>query len=379
MLPRYRRLTLDQRKVISNLLSQGRTAKEIAMVLNVDPTSVSKEVRRNRIKDGRGYGKCPKTDRFPHVCNACRKRYGCRLEKYEYKPVRADEMAEFRKRDPRAGLDQDEETVLAVEAALREGCPRGKGVYKALAAKGLEKRVKASTVYDWIRKGRVSPGEGGLARKIKTKKRAKKSYCYGECPESKEGRTFGDYLRFMVESHPSHAVQMDFLGSLPTDATAVLNLHLTTYRFSMLFLLPKGSMGAVSSLFSDLREMLGAESFSKLFPVILTDNDPAFWCFREIESDPSTGELLTRVFFTDPYNGNQKGAVENSNGQIRRFFPKGRGTGSLTGAYVAECCLALAGEPVASLFGMSPAEAVRKAFGDSFYALVAKAIRALNP
>ena len=44
----WKHLTLEQRKVISNGISHNYKLKEIAETLGFDPTSISKEVKRNR-------------------------------------------------------------------------------------------------------------------------------------------------------------------------------------------------------------------------------------------------------------------------------------------------------------------------------------------
>lgn len=44
----WKHLTFEQRKVISNGISHNYKLKEIAKTLGFDPTSISKEVKRNR-------------------------------------------------------------------------------------------------------------------------------------------------------------------------------------------------------------------------------------------------------------------------------------------------------------------------------------------
>ena len=44
----WKHLTLEQRKAISNGISHNYKLKEIAETLGFDPTSISKEVKRNR-------------------------------------------------------------------------------------------------------------------------------------------------------------------------------------------------------------------------------------------------------------------------------------------------------------------------------------------
>lgn len=59
--------------------------------------------------------------------------------------------------------------------------------------------------------------------------------------------------------------------------------------------------------------------FSKIFRTITTDNGSEFARLAELEAGTST-----KVYFTHPYTSCEKGAIENRNGLIRRFIPKGK-------------------------------------------------------
>lgn len=59
--------------------------------------------------------------------------------------------------------------------------------------------------------------------------------------------------------------------------------------------------------------------FSKVFRTITTDNSPEFARLAELETGTNT-----KVYFTHPYTSCEKGAIENHNGLIRRFIPKGK-------------------------------------------------------
>ena len=377
MLPRFHRFTLEQRITISRMLNKGATAQQIADVLNVDPTSVSKEVKRNRELIGQGAVPCQKTNRFPHVCDGCEKKYVCKRQKYTYRAQCADAFANDRKRATREGVDCDLETVLLVQEALRKEFPNGIGTYKALAKHKLLDRVRPTTVYGWIHRGVIDVGPQGMARQIKTKER-NKNYQYPKCPLSKKGHEYLDYLHFYQNSDVKHTVQMDFLGSPVKDRHAILVLYLDRYRFPMLFKLPKGSNKAVLELFHALTDELGIDDFRKVFPAILTDNDPAFWCFKEIEVDSRTREPRTNVFFCDSYMSNQKAGVENVNSQVRRFIRKKARVDDMSGTYIAENNIEYCKEPLKSLYGISPAQAVEAAFGKEVLDKLFAAIRKLN-
>ena len=86
-------LTFEKRKVISNAISHDYKLKEIAETLGFDPTSISKEVKRNResITIRLNTTACKKVTRWPFVCTSCSKRYNnqCCFTKYKYDAQKA--------------------------------------------------------------------------------------------------------------------------------------------------------------------------------------------------------------------------------------------------------------------------------------------------
>lgn len=73
----WKHLTFEQRKVISNSISHNHKLKEIAQTLGFDPTSISKEVKRNRESTtiGKNITNCKRIQRCPFVCTGCSKKY----------------------------------------------------------------------------------------------------------------------------------------------------------------------------------------------------------------------------------------------------------------------------------------------------------------
>lgn len=81
--------TFEHRKIINNLLSHKKSSVEIAKTIGFDPTSMSKEIKRNRYisKPSKNIGKtyCKRLDRFPFVCLDCKEKYsGCHFIQYSY-------------------------------------------------------------------------------------------------------------------------------------------------------------------------------------------------------------------------------------------------------------------------------------------------------
>jgi len=69
----WKHLTFEQRKVIANGISHNYKLKDIAEALGFDPTSISKEVKRNRdsVSIGKNITNCKKVNRWPYVCSGC--------------------------------------------------------------------------------------------------------------------------------------------------------------------------------------------------------------------------------------------------------------------------------------------------------------------
>ena len=82
--------------------------------------------------------------------------------------------------------------------------------------------------------------------------------------------------------------------------------------------LPGKSSESVLSAFVRMKSELGA-SHSKVFRTITTDNGSEFSRLSELENGTEA-----KVYFAHPYTSCEKGSIENHNGLIRRFIPKGK-------------------------------------------------------
>ena len=125
----WKHLTLEQRKVISNGICQKRKLKEIAEVLGYDPTSISKEVKRNRenITIGLNSTDCKKLTRWPYVCTGCNKRYNkqCCFTKYKYDAGKAQNKADIKLVNSRKGIDVDSYEFQKLDNIVKEGIDNG--------------------------------------------------------------------------------------------------------------------------------------------------------------------------------------------------------------------------------------------------------------
>jgi len=102
----------------------------------------------------------------------------------------------------------------------------------------------------------------------------------------------------------------------------LLTLHFVDAHYIIAYLMDNCTADAVKNAFTDLRRTLGTELYSRLFPVLLGDRGSEFSDPRSIETDEE-GEPLSRVYYCDPLQSQQKGALERNHEFIRYILPKG--------------------------------------------------------
>ena len=96
---KFEHINFEQRKIINNQITRFKeTAVNIGNLLGIDPSSVSKELKRNRIVSKEAPSNviatvCQKTRRFPYVCNGCSDKYRCRYRQYRYEATSSTETS----------------------------------------------------------------------------------------------------------------------------------------------------------------------------------------------------------------------------------------------------------------------------------------------
>ena len=371
----FKHINAEQRRVIVRMISDNKKLKDIASTLGLDPTSISKEVKRNRIRLYPVHNPkldlklCTKLDRFPYVCNSCKYRYDpCPFEKYVYKAKEAQAKADYKLIVSRRGLDSDDKEFKQLDETVKAGVENGKSIYEISLDPKVSKSV--TTIYRYINKGYLKISRMDLPYAVTYKKRKKinKKYDYKQNNGiDRSNHTYVDYLSYIHANPREFGWQLDFLGSIKSDSKSIISLIMPDLHFSLIDIISNPSADKVVKYFDRLEENLGTEQFKKIFPFILTDRDP---CFADVEGicfSKITGEERTRLFFCDPYVSNQKPHIENLNKQLRLHFPKGRSIDHLSKADVKNINIRILKQPLKSLDGSSSKEAFSAVFGkDNF-------------
>lgn len=368
----WKHLTLEQRKVISSGISHENKLKQIGKSLQVDPTSVSKEVKRNRITTSTGLkSNCKRTNRWPYVCSCCKKRYNnqCFFTKYKYDAKRAQEKADFNLLNSRRGIDIDSDEFKKLDTIIKNGIDENKSIYQIKIENNEIINKSISTLYGYINKGYLTTKRMDLPYAVKFKKRKhNKKYEYSENNKiDRTAHTYLDYLVF-IHKHPGTYVwQLDFLGAIKTDNKHILTFILPILQFTLLDIINKPDSSKIVKFFDDLEEKLGIDAFKELIPVILTDRDPNFSDIDGICFSKITGEERCKLFFCDPYVSNQKPNVENMNKQIRLFFPKGKSVDKYSKTDIKNINKTILNKPLRSLDSNTPKEAFIKVFDEDIF------------
>lgn len=369
----WKHLTLEQRKVISHGIAKNYKLKDIAESLGYDPTSISKEVKRNRdsISISSKASNCTKLNRWPYVCSGCNKRYNnqCFFTKFKYDAKSAQIKANSNLILSRKGIDVDSDEFKKIDNIVKHGLDHKKSIYQITIENKTSINKSVTTLYRYVNKGYLSSKRMDLPYAVTYKKRKhNKKYDYSENRKvDRTGHTYIDYLAYLHKHPGVYSWQLDFLGSIKSDNNVILSFILPNLHFILLDLIKNPNQNKVVEFFDDLENKIGIHAFKELFPVILTDRDP---CFTDIEGicfSKVTGEQRCELFFCDSYVSNQKPNVENINKQLRLFFPKGKSIDNYRKQEIKNINLMLLNKPLKSLDSYTPKEAFIQVFDEELF------------
>ena len=368
---KHKHLTLSDRNDIQLGLERGETFKAIAQLILKDPTTVSKEVKRNKqIRDSTSNNlPCPLLDKPPFVCNGCSKRrQNCGYQKIFYLAKQAQKQYEQTLVEAREGTPLNSQTFWDMDKIISEGVKKGQHIYHILKTHNLD--VSSSTVYRHIRKGYLSIAPIDLTRAVKFKER-RTSNLPSIPKEAKKGRSYEDFQNYLALNQLNSWLEMDTVMGR-TGGKVLLTFNLSFCNFIFARLLENKTALEVTKHLYDIKNTLheADKDFFQLFPVILTDNGGEFASVKDIEMD-IRGEI--KLFFCDPNRSDQKGRIEKNHTLIRDILPKGTSFDNLTQEDINLVCshvnsvkrAALNGKSAYELFAFTYGEEIPKLLGIS--------------
>ena len=361
-------LSLSDRALIERFLVNDYTFATIAKALNRSPSTTSREVKRHRVfsnktnpdkndcvkytgclrntlcDEGARYGclsrcklcldydcrelckvyvskHCALLDKPPYVCTGCPEQKGCKKNHAYYTAHRAH--AEYRKNlvFSRRGLHASAEELVDMGNLISPLIMKGQSINHIFSTHADEIGVSEQTLYNYIDQNAFKVRNIDLPKKVRYKKRRQKKVLTRLEYKCRRGRTYEDFKHY-TSLHPNTSiVEMDTVKGTRGQGKVMLTMIFRDNNFMLMFIMNSGTKQSVEAVFDRLTELLGVDTFRKLFPIILTDNGVEFKGPEQLEHTIH-GAQRTRIFYCDPQASWQKPHVEKNHTLIRRIIPK---------------------------------------------------------
>lgn len=354
-------LTLDERNIIEQELAKNTNFKEIAKLLSKDPTTISKEVRKHRVrKEGQAIhvnfnhcakryhchrknlcnprctkecrhcnncndvcsdfveGTCFRLTHAPYVCNGCTEKFGCKLTKYYYRALPSFNRYRQVLSESRQGINMTELELANLDKIVSPLVKKGQSISHIYKTHDIS--CTRATLYRYLSNNCFSVGPIDLPRKVRMKKRKQKK---GEPKKTlaRTNRTYEDFQKY-IELHPDlPIVEMDTVEGTK-GGRVLLTLLFRSSKLMLAYIMHEKTQAEVLRTFNMIEKDLGNELFEKTFPIILTDNGTEFGNPLSLEFNPE-GLGRTRIFYCNPRASYQKGMIEKNHEFIRYVLPKG--------------------------------------------------------
>ena len=358
-------LSYEDRCDIARMLSERQSFSAIAKYVGVAPSTISREVCRNRthvgFKNATRYGEpcvymrdcdikhmctrtcnrrcakckdfycseraclsfvemlCSRIESVPHCCNGCKKRGMCSLRQFFYRAKEAQQKYEKRLVDSRRGISASPEQIASMISTVKALSKKGQSIAHIWESHGWDMCVSKRTFYRHLDKGLYSMTALDLPRKFRYKPRKKHKVTKDKVDFS--NRTYSDFLA-LDEQEQLSVVQVDCIEGFVTNKKVILTLFFVRFNFQICILLPEQTQEWVVRAFDWLEELCEG-SFSDYFGLMLLDRGREFLAIEKMERSKDKTKR-TSVYFCDPGRADQKGACEKNHVEIRKILPKKR-------------------------------------------------------
>lgn len=371
----YNHLVKEQRNNIEYLISLNKTFTYISKAINVDRTTISKEIKRNRFIKSNFYDsfdkkginstieKCDKLKHPPYVCNSCPNKRYCTNHKLYYNARLAQENSDKVLSESRTGIDIDPNVIDEIENTIVPLIKNKKqSVNQVYSNHSDILYFCKTTFYKYVDLGVLSLSNLDLPKKVKYKKRkSNKGTDYKRKLALLKNRTYEDYLDFIIKHPKMNVCEMDTVEG-NKGGKVFLTILIKDTKFMFIRLLDKKNVSCVNKEIDKLKDILGIKLFSKIFRIVLTDNGSEFFDPIHIERDYNTGNKTCNVFYCKPYSSYQKPNIERNHEYIRRIFPKGYCLNDLTDKQVQKLETTINNIPRDKFDGKSPYEKTKEKY-----------------
>jgi len=296
--------------MIANLHGNGYSHREIAKLLRRSPSTISRELRRNRTADG-------------------------------YHVGQADAQAQRRRWDATSRTISDHQWAIIEDKIRQDWSPEQ--ISGWLAHTGRQ-TVSHEWIYQYIYRDQAN--QGTLHTHLRCQKTQRKRYgTYkkrGPIPD-----------RVSITERPAIVDERTRIGDWEGDcilgkdrSQAIVSLVDRTARFTLLATVERKTADAVQQAIVRL-----LVPFKDSAETLTFDNGGEF-----AEHRTMTQHLQAAVYFAHPYSAWERGTNENTNGLVRQYLPKGTAFDEVTEADLERIMHRLNTRPRKCLDYQTPAE-----------------------
>lgn len=305
----YTQLTREQRYQIYALLKAGHNQTEIAQLIKVHKSTISRELRRNRGLRG-------------------------------YRPKQAHQFALDRRKKARYRIESS--TWTLIEALIRQEWSPEQVSHWLKEKYGLQ--ISHEWIYQYILMDKHAGGN---------------LHCHLRCRKKRRKR-YGSYdrrgkikNRVSIDERPAIVDTRQRLGDWEVDTIigrghrhAIVSLTDRKSRLALLRKVDRKTAQAVADAVVELLKPLRERTHT-----ITADNGKEFADHERIARD-----LHADVYFAHPYSSWERATNENMNGLVRQYFPKKRNFATITEEEIAFAIERLNNRPRKCLGFKSPNE-----------------------
>lgn len=258
--------------------------------------------------------------------------------------------------------------ALRLDKLISPMIENGQSIHHIMLSNRADIMYSERSLYKYLDLGMFTARNIDLPRKVRFNPASSNHEHLKVDRKCRIGRTFDDYQDYIREHPDAAVVEIDSVIGEP-GGKCLLTIHFVKTELMLAFLRDANTAASVTNIFNSLYKKLGFDHFTKLFPVILTDNGSEFSDPASIETDRD-GVIRTRLFYCDPSAPYQKGAAENNHEFIRRVIPKGSSMNELTQKKVDLMMDHINSYKRENLAGKSPYEVFGFLFGDDVLKLL---------
>lgn len=261
--------SLSERIKIEQYLNDSYSFKAIARKLNRDCTTISKEIKKHILTKKTGcYGrtfnncfnrmtckhsylcndpscrnqfcrfcskcssickdyqeeKCTRLLKPPYVCNGCKNRNNCRLEKSIYSASNAQKEYETLRSESRSGITINEAEITRLDNFITPLIMKGQSIHHICSNNTDTIMCSEKTIYNYVNSNLFSVRNLDLPRKVRYRLRKKLINSFKVDKSCRVGRTYRDFMEYVNENPDTPVVEMDSVEGIK-GGKVLLTIH----------------------------------------------------------------------------------------------------------------------------------------------------------